>query len=279
VNLLARAESGGPENSQHMSSAAFPLNRAPSGYLDVRPAIAAVRRRMFTSEIPVAVLKAAQTNVARGTQVPVKVRVEANALPFPDPARVVVAALLSGDLKLFIYAKFGQTVIPAPVASLHIALQKAAIIQVTKGNVAFRFMAFYPRELLNDLEVPGFEKASFDRFALCIREKHFIDWLARSARQLCWPIDLTRRLGPGRPRLISIVKPIVKELIENGQWRQGMLLKELVVPIQLRIEGEKVDRETVKKALDELYTETGDLTYRYVRRKRRASAKPKASRG
>lgn len=56
-----------------------------------------------------------------------------------------------------------------------------------------------------------------------------------------------------------------------------MLLKELVVPIQLRIEGEKVDRETVKKALDELYTETGDLTYRHVRRKRRASAKPKAS--
>ena len=75
------------------------------------------------------------------------------------------------------------------------------------------------------------------------------------------------------------MKPIVKELIENGRWRQSMLLKELVVPIQLRIEGEKVDRETVKKALDELYTETGDLTYRYVRRKRRASAKPKASRG
>ena len=116
----------------------------------------------------------------------------------------------------------------------------------------------------------------FDKFAMCLRESAFDSWLASTARQQCWPLDAVPRSGRGRPRLVPIVKSIVKDLIDSDQWRQGIPLKVLVVLIQPKIRGAKVDRETVKKAMDELYRETRQLEYRYTRRERRVLPKRRA---
>ena len=60
-------------------------------------------------------------------------------------------------------------------------------------------------------------------------------------------------------------------LSKNGKtpWATGTMY----VLTKSKLEGGKVDRETVKRAMDELYRETGQLEYRYRRLKRRASTK------
>jgi hypothetical protein len=62
-------------------------------------------------------------------------------------------------------------------------------------------------------------------------------------------------------------------VLDGDHWRQGMPLKALVVAIQPKIKGAKVDRETVKKAMDELYHETRQLKFRCARRERKVLAK------
>jgi hypothetical protein len=147
--------------------------------------------------------------------------------------------------------------------------------QLTLETIVFRFMDFYPCRILDGFDLPGIRKARFDKFALCLKESAFDDWLASTAHQHSWPLDSKPRRGPGQPKLVPAVKPLLKALIDSGRWRQGMLLKELVFPIKTKLKGRKVDRETVKKGMDELYRETGQLEYRYVRRKRRVSKKPR----
>jgi hypothetical protein len=180
---------------------------------------------------------------------------------------------------LFIYIESRQRVIPIPATYVQEVLEKAGFLQRTREAIVFRFRGFYPRRILNAVASPELRRTRFENFAFCLRERLFDDWLAHTAHQMHWPLDLKRRRGPGRPQLVPIVKPVVKSLIESGRWRQGMFLKELVGPTQSKIKDQKVDRETVKKAMLELYRESGKLEYRYVpRKRRRASTKRRTGR-
>jgi hypothetical protein len=260
-----------------MSAASSNHNIAPNGCLGLRLAIASIRRRMFTSGIPAGLIDAARANLAEAADLthgkiprtPVRPRMPA----YPEPIEFIADALRSGHLKLFIYTENRQHLIPVPGIGAVEVLERAGFFRPARETIAFRFMDFLPRRILDSLDLKGINKAQFDEFALCLRESAFDIWLASTARQQSWPLDAKPRRGRGRPQLGPIIKPILKDLIDGGRWRQGMLLKELVVPIQSKVEGEKVDRETVKKAMHDLYRETGQLEYRYVRRKRRASTK------
>ena len=262
-----------------MSAAAFSRTIAPIGYIDIRPAITFVRRRMFTSEIPARVMDAARANAAlaeRGGLAPdeiFKISEQPQIPPYPEPIELIADTLRSGDLTLFIYAENYHHVIPVPSICVHAVLKKVGLLQRTRDTIILRFKNSFPHQTLDGLDLPGINSGQFETFALCLRERAFDDWLSRTARQRSWPLDAKPRRGPGRPTLVPIVKPILKDLVDSGRWRQGMVLKWLVDRIKSKLEGGKVDRETVKRAMDELYRETGQLEYRYRRLKRRASTK------
>jgi hypothetical protein len=232
---------------------------------------------MFTSEIPPQLIEAARTNVAEAANLTSHKIFKISSRPpmpaYPKPIKLVADALKSGHLTLFIFAEGLQRVIPVPGSCTQKILERAGFFRLTRETVGFRFTDFFPRRILEGLDFSGIRIAQFDRFAMCVRESAFDSWLASTARQQCWPLDAIPRLGRGRPQLVPIVKSIVKHLIDGSQWRQGMPLKTLVVQVQPKIKGAKVDRETVKKAMDELYHETRQLKYRYARRERRVFAK------
>jgi hypothetical protein len=152
-------------------------------------------------------------------------------------------------------------------------LDRLGFFRLTRETIGFRSREFFPRRILANFDLPGVSARSFDEFALCLKESAFDAWLADTARQQGWPLDAVRSSHRGRPPIVPTLKPIVKDFIDSGRWKQGMPLKALVVSTQSKIKDEKVDRETVKKAMDELYQETRYLKYRYARRERRVSAK------
>jgi hypothetical protein len=263
-----------------MSAALSEGRMAPSGYIDLRSANEFVRCRMFTAEFPAHLVEAAKENLASAANlITDNIPKQLPSPSYPRPIELIVDALKSGGLALFIYDESRRNVIPLPATCTQEVLRRAGFISPTRDTIGFRLVDFYPHRLLDGFDLHGISKARFDRFAFCFRENEFDEWLASAARLQSWPLDSELRRGAGRPKLVPLVKPLLKGLITSGQWRQGMGLKELVFPIQSKLKGKKVDRETVKKAMDQLYRETGQLEYRYVRRKRRPSKKPRARRG
>jgi hypothetical protein len=258
-----------------MSNSVFDRNIAPIGYIDLRPAITSLRRRMFVSEIPEKILEAAETNVKLvGSKIPIFVSDQPQNARDLQPMDLLADSLHSSALTMFIYAESQLSIIPVPAICTCPVLEKAGFLSLTGKNVAFRFRNFYPRQILDGLNIPRLEEGQFEEFGLCLRERKFDEWLAATAHRMHWPLDAKPRRGVGRPKLVPLLKPILKELIDGGRWQQGMPLKLLVALIQAKFKDAKVDRETVKHAMNELYKESRLLEYRYVPRKRRTSTKP-----
>src|SRR5262249_24884409 len=166
--------------------------------------------------------------------------------------------------------------LPIPMAFVNETLDRTGFLTTGKGNIARRFMDFYPRDLLDGLEIPGLKSSTgFHRFAFCLKEKTLDAWLAATARRSRWPLDFKRHPRTGRPALSHLIRPILQDAIASGRWRQGIPLKSLVHLIRSKIEGPKIDRETVKRVMNDLFKETGNIAYRYVQRSRRLSNKPR----
>jgi hypothetical protein len=247
-------------------------NRAPIGYIDVRLARDLVRRRMFLDEVPAPLLGAAMANFAKATNPTSGILLKRAEIPsYPEPMELIAGAIESGALTLFMHAESGNRCVPVPRSSGTEALERAGLLRVSRQTIAFRFMHFYPRRLFDGLDLPGMPREQFDKFALCLREVVFDEWLTKTARQQRWPLDAKPRRGRGRPDRVSVVKPLLKEIIHRGLWRQGMPLKELFHLINSKLKGEEVDRETIKKGLVELYSESGQIEYKYVPRTRSPS--------
>src|SRR5215471_13168972 len=120
------------------------LNRniAPSGYLELRAAIASVRRRMFTSEIPAWLIEAAKANLAEaslGSHRNLSILAMPRMPAYPEPIKLVADALGSGRLTLFIFAENLPRVIPVPVDCTQEILERAGFFRSTRETVGFRF--------------------------------------------------------------------------------------------------------------------------------------------
>jgi hypothetical protein len=194
----------------------------------------------------------------------------------PQPITVILEALQSKQLKLFVYSESLQDVLPVPSSAANDALERTGFLRIAAKSAPYRFMDFYPRRVLSDVGVPALQTVKFDGFAFCLKERAFDAWLAGVARRLRWPLDAKRHPHSGRPALDQSIRPVLQDLIVSGRWKQGMPLKSLVELIRSKINGPKIDRETVKRVMDNIHRETGNPAYRYVRRTRRASTKPRS---
>jgi hypothetical protein len=245
--------------------------KAPIGFLDLRAAVKSVRRRLYACGIPTWVLEGAEANLSGADSVLRPKDQQKSGNEAPQGIVFIIQALESKDLALFVYSPSAHRVVLVPSEGVGEALDRAGFLKPTAETIVYRFMDFYPRKVLNGIDVPGFTRPEFDRFAFCLRERLFDNWLAATARRLRWPIDVKRHSGRGRPALGFLIKPVLQDVIDSGRWKQGMPLKSLVLSIRSKIHGETIDRETVKRVMDGIYNETGNLAYRYVRRRRISS--------
>jgi hypothetical protein len=234
---------------------------------------------MFPSGMPPSMIEAAKANVTKAVPVDltayggVSISAGPPLLAYPDPTKLIADVLESGQVTLFIFFPNLRRVIPVPADRVQEILERLGFFRPTRETIGFRLRGFFPKRILAGFDLPGMDATPFNEFALCLRESVFDDWLARTAREQGWPLDAPRPSGRGRPPIVPSVKPIVKDIIDSGRWQQGMPLKALVIAIQSKIKDKKVDRETIKKTLDELYHETRQLTYRYARRERKVLVK------
>jgi len=231
-------------------------------------------RRMYTLGVPDWLAGAGKANLSRAAGATYRYRGEPlQDLPqSPRPIKFITESLRSNDFALFIYPGSGHDIVRVPSACAVEALERA------EESMIYRFMDLYPRGMLDGIEWPEFNGTKFDRFAFCLREKVFDPWLAGLSRRLHWPLDVKRHSHRGQPALDFLIRPVVQDLIETGRWKQGMPLTSLVASVRFKI-GKKVDRETVKKTMDRIYNETGNLAYRYVRRQRRTATARRAPPG
>ena len=248
--------------------------KAPLGFIDLRHAIASIWGRMYTSGVLAWLTEIEEVNAKK---IDTTFELTASRAPKnPEPTTLILEALQSKQLKLFVFLESLGDVLPVPSSAVNDALERTGFLQITAKSAPYRFMDFYPRRVLDDLGVPGLRALKSDSFAFCLKERAFDAWLAGLARRLRWPLDAKRHPRSGRPALDQSIRPVLQDLIVSGRWKQGMPLKSLVELIRSKINGSKIDRETVKRVMDSIYRETGNLAYRYVRRTRRASTKPRS---
>src|SRR5262249_47192302 len=155
--------------------------------------------------IPAWVLEAARANVAEATNLTphkdFKILSRPRMPAYPKPIKLVADAVGSGRLTLFIFAEKLLRVIPVPANCTQEILERAGSFHSTREIISFRFMGFFPRQILTGLDFPEINMVQFDKFGVCLRESAFDAWLASTARQQCWPLDAEPRTERGRPPL------------------------------------------------------------------------------
>jgi hypothetical protein len=72
----------------------------------------------------------------------------------------------------------------------------------------------------------------------------------------------------GRPSRQALVMPVVRKLVDDNEWDTTMSLKKLAQQINRRINSDRlVSEDTVTRALDQLFEDTGDRRFQRIRRR------------
>lgn len=254
-------------------------NLLPPGHIKIWNAVELIRRRMFRHDVPEAVLIAAQKNV-NNPPLPPKVETHPTEHWIDPPCRVLFEAIRTSELAVFATTEKRTVIFTIPKNIAADVLARAGIgVARTRESIAMSFKDMMPMSLLRGLDGGVLQQSGGKTFSLILKETEFDDWLGRAARQHRWPVDKEARRNVGRPERVSVVKSIIKVMIEAGKWRGGMPFKELTYLVNANLKGEEVSRATVESALKQLYAETGDLSYRHRKRKRRASTKQQNKHG
>jgi hypothetical protein len=253
----------------------------PSGYIRIEHAAQLVKLRMFSQEIPEAVLIAAKQNVedasvSRAEKFEIKVKAHPTGRRLDLPLTTLTGAIGSGEIALFAMIENSARIFAISENADEVLARTG--FPPTKSTIYTRFMKMVPITVLRDLECGELQRCGSKMFALILKEGEFEDWLGRIARQKRWPVDRKPPRSVGRPDRVSTVKPLVKLLVENGKWRGGNPFKQLTYSANAKLKGQEVSRGTIEKALKQLYAETGDLRYRHKKRKRRASPRKQKKR-
>jgi hypothetical protein len=190
-------------------------NLAPRGYIQIRIAIEVVRKRMFSYEIPEAVLIAAQKNVNSLDTLQANFSPEVQAHPIKewvDPScAAVTEAIRIGEIALFAMTEKGSAVFAIPqIIAVDVLARVGIGVSQTQATIYLRFINMAPMNLLQGLEVSDLQRSGSATFSLILNEAEFEGWLGRAARQNRWPLDQKARKPVGRPERLSVVKPFIK---------------------------------------------------------------------
>jgi hypothetical protein len=220
------------------------LNCAPTGYIELRLSIDVVRRRMFTRGVSERLLAAAAANVAH-TNNPIPVPENLPPKLEPDPAgdtakapmTAVIQAITFHSLTLFIWTDVGTKVYKVSSKLVGDVLTRAGFPTV-KENFYLRLMQMYPVAILEFLDLDQGWQSTAKRFALCLSETQFENWLGDTARDRSWPLDAKPRRGRGRPGRVPEVKRLVEMFIESGEWHTKLQLKALEYLVNAKLRGQ-----------------------------------------
>jgi hypothetical protein len=249
-------------------------NLPPTGYIRIQDAIALISCRMFSQEVPEAVLIAALKNASDPESIQLPLRVE----PHPTknwvdpPCEALIEAIRTDEIALFAMTEKNDRIF-AIAQNIAVDVMARTGIPRTSETIALGFMDMLPMTLLQGFEESGLQRSASQTFALILKDDAFDAWLSRCARRNRWPVDKKVPAGAGRPARVPVVRPLIKMIVEAGTWRGGMPFKQLTYLVNAKLKDQEVARGTIESALKQLYAETGDLNYRHRKRKRRTSAK------
>jgi hypothetical protein len=250
---------------------------SPKGYIRIEHATEVVRSLMFSQEIPEHILIAIKKNaedasIRRARQFGIKLENHPTGVGLDLPLTTLITAIRSGDIALFAMTENSPRIFAISQNIVANVLARAGFPR-TRQTIYLRFVDMMPMTLLRDLQVGELQRSASKTFALILKESEFEDWLGHVARQDCWPVDKKARKTVGRPDRVSAVKPLVKLLVESGQWQGGNPFKQLTSLVNAKLKDQEVSRGTIESALTQLYVETRDLRYRHKKRRRRAPPK------
>jgi hypothetical protein len=192
------------------------------------------------------------------------------------PNRVLLQAIIDSQLTLFAcagsngrYCRLQPQVGRSVLAEMAYIEGRPASLDQQRARVLRRFQGSCPTTLLRQLGVDVNWPSSAAEFTPCFRRIDFDRWLAKSAKEFSWPLDRKKKRGRGQPSRIPDVKPIIKAVIHAGAWRPSMSLISLVAAVNASFGEKPVSRETIKRALEEVFEETGDPRFHYSSRRAR----------
>lgn len=175
-------------------------------------------------------------------------------------------AIIRGSLDVFVWhSDMSATVNLSPTALARLRMLNQRTFFLRTGHIR-------PTEL-SAAGILGKLAKGFSVSRCFFEEKAFCIWLDRRERRLRLTQDgnLARPVALGRPSKIKIIKPLIVELVKNGDWDRSQPLSHIVDLLNKQPTVESVCGDTVAKAMDDLFSETRDG--RYDRRRKRTKAK------
>jgi hypothetical protein len=98
-----------------------------------------------------------------------------------------------------------------------------------------------------------------------IEMRQFSVWLEAERGKGNWAsqIDRHKKAGRGRPSKVAAVDPIIRALVETGDWSPAEPVSKLAELVRQRLQDDVggVNDDTVRKALDRIFTRTGDRRF------------------
>jgi hypothetical protein len=226
----------------------------PSGYLGIDDAIAAFGERMYRND--------PESDLVQ------KLRKSGLSIGSADrPASAIEAlrrAVIRGSLGVFVWHSGMSATVKlsaTALARLHMLDRRTFFLRT--GHVRTADLA--------GAGVLGKLAKSFSASGCFFKAHPFRIWLDRSERRrrLSQDGNLARPVALGRPSKIKIIEPKILELVESGRWDRSKPLSRVVDLVNQRLTSDQVGRDTVAKAMDDLYSETKDGRYDRRRKKNR----------
>jgi hypothetical protein len=80
--------------------------------------------------------------------------------------------------------------------------------------------------------------------------------------------SVVRNRRTGRPSRQALAMPVIRKLLDEKEWNATMSLKMLAQKVNRYVDTDKpISEETVTRALDQLYEETGDRQFQRIHRR------------
>jgi hypothetical protein len=237
------------------------MSEAEAGFLLISEVVARLEAGMFGGNIrrpePVEGIKKLDPRISVGF-----------ALQRQKAASIIYKAIMAGRLGVHVFASPGADGV---CRVLQVPVNVLARLFKSRGGLPDHPIRL-PFNLLRDNVVAPELFAALSSSAMFLQGTEFKGWYQRQKRQRRWPSQresVKPRAGRPSKQTEKLLTSIRARAAENS-WSASEGIAPLV---KLLVAHGQPTRNTVRRAVDRLYEETGDPAYRIVPRKR-AKAKP-----